>query len=315
MSLLASLLRNVPAPGAALELAASHVSGIVVERRGESIGVVGHARAAVPPGALVPSLGGSNLHDRAAVAAAVDRVLEQIGRPRRVGLIVPDHAAKVSIVTLEKVPARVEDLDQIIRWQIRKAIPFPLDDAQVGYTRGAQVADGRSFVVAVMKRDVLAEYEALAEARGAHVGLVDLATFNVANAVLATPPAPAGDWLLVRAAGSEGSVAILRGPDLLFFRSRGADTSGTLADLVHQTAMYFEDRLKGERFERIVLSGLRGPEAEAARRDLETRLASPVTTLDLRDVASVGDRVSTAPALIDELAPLVGLLARERHAA
>jgi hypothetical protein len=41
----------------------------------------------------------------------------------------------------------------------------------------------------------------------------------------------------------------------------------------------------------------------------------PVTTLDLRDVASVGDRISTAPALIDELAPLVGLLTRERNAA
>ena len=315
MSVIASLLQNVPAPAAALELAASHVSGIVVERRGQGMGVVGHARAALPPGALVPALSASNVQDRAAVSAAVTRVLDELGRPRRMGLIVPDQAAKVSIVSLEKIPARVEDLDQVIRWQVRKSIPFSLDDAQVVHARGARLAEGHGFVVTVMKRDVLTEYETLAASGGGQVGLVDLATFNVANAVIATPPVPEGDWLLVRTAGPEASVAILRGADLIFFRSRGAESSGTVADLVHQTAMYYEDRLKGQRFERVVLSGLRGAEAELARRELEGRLSAPVTTLDLRDVASVGDRISTAPALIDELAPLVGLLTRERNAA
>jgi hypothetical protein len=53
----------------------------------------------------------------------------------------------------------------------------------------------------------------------------------------------------------------LRGPDLIFFRNRLADTDGTLADLVHQSAMYYEDRLKGAGFSRVILCG-----AAASRR-------------------------------------------------
>ena len=43
--------------------------------------------------------------------------------------------------------------------------------------------------------------------------------------------------------------------DLMFFRSRGAEGEGTLADLVHQTAMYYEDRLSGAGFSRVMLCG------------------------------------------------------------
>ena len=54
----------------------------------------------------MPSLTAANIHDRAAVVAALDRVLERVGRPRRIGLVVPDSVAKVSLVRFEQVPAR-----------------------------------------------------------------------------------------------------------------------------------------------------------------------------------------------------------------
>jgi hypothetical protein len=221
----------------------------------------------------------------------------------------------VSIVVLEKVPARLDDLEQVLRGHLRKAVPFALDDAQVAWAAGSGGDDGHRFVVVAMKRDVVTEYESLCTGAGAYAGLVDLATFNVANAVMATPPAPSGDWLLVRAADDAASMAVLRGADLIFFRSRGEGGTGTLADLVHQTAMYYEDRLQGKRFDRVVISGLRSAEADMARTQLQARLGAPVTSLDLREAASVGDRISTAPALVDELAPLVGLLLRDRIAA
>ena len=52
-----------------------------------------------------------------------------------------------------------------------------------------------------------------------------------------------GDWLLVHVTPG------LHDPDsstatLIFFRNRSDDAEGTLADVVHQTAMYYEDRLK-----------------------------------------------------------------------
>ena len=88
--------------------------------------------------------------------------------------------------------------------------------------------------------------------------MVDLATFNVINAVLAGAGAPTGDWLLVNITADYASIALLRGPHLIFFRNRAADTEGTLADLVHQTAMYYEDRLNGAGFARVLLAGAGG---------------------------------------------------------
>src|SRR6185295_11424440 len=97
MSILTSL-RESPAPAVAVEIAAGRVSAASLERRGGQPVVAAHASELLPDGALVPSLTAVNAHDRLAVLGALGRVLEKMGRPRRVGLILPDVVAKVSIV-------------------------------------------------------------------------------------------------------------------------------------------------------------------------------------------------------------------------
>jgi Tfp pilus assembly PilM family ATPase len=192
---------------------------------------------------------------------------------------------------------------------------------RVSYVRGANSADGQEFIVSLARRDVVGEYESLCEEAGAHAGLVDLSTFNVVNAVLAGTGAPSADWLLVNVAPDWASMAILRGAVLMFFRSRGADGEGTLADLVHQTAMYYEDRLSGAGFSRVMLCGAssigarQAADVDALRRSLEERLGTPVDAVDPRTAASLTDRIDAQPALLDALAPLVGVLVRDREAA
>ena len=117
------------------------------------------------------------------------------------------------------------------------------------------------------------------------------------------------------------SIAILRDEHLIFFRNRAADTEGTLADLVHQTGMYYEDRLSGTGFSRVLLAGSAGgglrqaAEVEQARQSLEGRLTTAVEMVDPRTAAALTDRIAVAPALLDTLAPLVGLLLRGQGAA
>ena len=312
-------LRDAPPPGAAVEITAQRVSAASLEMRGGRPVIAAHAIEPLPEGALVPSLTAANTHDRTAVLAALGRVLERVGRPRRIGLIVPDPIARVSLVRFEKVPPRAQDLDELIRWQVRKAAPFAIEEAQVGYVKGVLAADGRDFVVTLARRDVVEEYEQLCAAHGAHAGIVDLSTFNVINAALAGggAPEPSADWLLVNVAADYASVAILRGPDPIFFRSRSADSEGTLADLVHQTAMYYEDRLQGTGFSRVMLSGVSGASGDVAQigSSLEVRLATTVATIDPREAATLADRITAPPALLDALTPLVGLLVRGREAA
>lgn len=284
-----------------------------------------HAAEALPEGAVAPTLNGSNINDAGVVAAALRRVFERTGGvPRQVALAIPDSAAKVSLLRFEKVPRRTEDFEQLVRWQMRKSAPFKMEDAQVSCMPGVMSSEGgQEFVVVVARQDIIREYESAVEAAGSQAGIVDVTTFNVINTVLASPTPPASDWLLVHVTSDYASIAIVRGSDLVFFRNRSHEGDGSLADLVHQTAMYYEDRLSGRGFARVILAGAgllagdRGDgaqNAERIRRTLQERLGTDVEAIDPCATAGLTDRITAGPELLDTLAPLVGLIARERAA-
>jgi Tfp pilus assembly PilM family ATPase len=268
---------------------------------------------------VTPALNAINVHDRRALAAALRSAFDKLGtRPRRVALVIPDNAAKLSLLRFEKVPA-ASDLDQLIRWQVRKAAPFKAEDAQISWVPAAPLADGgREYLVTMARRDIVDSYMAACADAGADAGVVDLASLNLINAALASGAgAGAGDWLVVHVAADYATLAIVRERQLIFFRTRQLEGEGDLADVVHQTAMYHEDRLGGKQFARVVLSGAaaRGAAAgEGVRRALEERMGVRVESLDFRGTAAMRDRVGAAPELLDTLAPAVGVVLRERVA-
>jgi Tfp pilus assembly PilM family ATPase len=193
-----------------------------------------------------------------------------------------------------------------------------MESAVLSVAPGALSAEGASeFVVTVARADVIHQYEQACVMAGLHAGLVDLSTFSVINSVLASSAAPTGDWLLVHVTDSYLTLAVIRNNGLLFFRNRSDEGEGTLADLIHQTAMYYEDRLHGAGFGRVVIAGAaRLPSgAESVRRDLEQRLRIGVEAVDPRSAAALQDRIGATPQLLDVLAPLVGKLLREMKAA
>ena len=319
MSLLASWLASPP-PDAAIEIAPERVSAAVIALRSGQLVVSSHASEPLTHGVVVPSLMSANVTDRNVVAGALRLVIERLGtRPRRVALVIPDTAVKVSLVRFDHVPPRRDDLDQLVRWQIRKSAPFPVEEACVSYTASSRGTDGsREFIVAMAREDVIREYEGICQSVGSYAGLVDAATLSLLNLFFASPKAPTGDWLLVHVRPEYTSIAIARGADLIFYRNRAEGDEATLPDLVHQTAMYYEDRLAGQGFARVLLAGSGGGNAgpmEAARHSLQDRLGVGVETVDPTRVAALTDRVTASPDLMDALGPLVGMALRTRREA
>ena len=307
-----------PPPEVAVEIDRASVAAARVEWRGGRPVVAAHAVEPLPAGAVSPGLVALNMPDVGLVGQAVTRVLAELGgRAQRVALIVPDTAAKVSLLRLEKIPAKAADLREIVRWQIRKSAPFPVEQGVLSVSPGAPAADGgRELIVALAREDIVRQYEQACAMAGAHAGIVDLATFGVLSSVVAGGGAPASDWLLVHVAGPGITLAVVRGEHLVFFRHRSEESEGTLADLVHQTAMYYEDRLSGTGFEKVWLAGMASmADADDVRRDLETRLGAPVERVDPRSAAALVDRIGTTADLDDTLAPLVGVLRRQGRAA
>ena len=112
-----------PRPTVALEIAARHVSALRLGS-GTPPSIDAHAVEPLPEGAVAPALASSNILDPAAVAAALGRALARVGGARHVALVVPDAVAKVTLVRFDQVPAKAADLDAMLRWNIRKSLPF-----------------------------------------------------------------------------------------------------------------------------------------------------------------------------------------------
>lgn len=237
----------------------------------------------LPPGAVTPALTAKNIEQPPVVVAALKRALERagFGTPSRVAMIVPDSAARVSLIPLEVIPARASDLDQLVRWHVKKATPFPVEDAVLSYVTAASEGGTTTLAAVVAHRAVIAEYEGIADAIGAHAGQVNVASLTVINAAIAAGVVPPGDWLLVCLAPDSTTLAIMRGASLLFHRHRNMTDDEPLSALVHQTAMYYEDRLGGTQFQRVLLSG-GGSDAnrELAKREIGDRLKTPVQTIE-----------------------------------
>ena len=309
-----------PPPLVCVEFAARGLTVVAVSSGGRSAAVTGHTVEPFPAGALVPGLNATNVHDQVAVTAALKRAFERLGvRPRRVGVVLPDSVARVSLVRFDNVPQRAQDLEQMVHWQVRKAAPFRIEDSRIAFTPGARLPEGgREYVVTMARRDVVGEYEQVCQAAGAHAGLVDLATFNLINVVLVSTRASIeGDWLLVHCTPEYSTLAIIRGTDLIFFRSRPNEGDAGLADLVHQTAMYHEDRLGGGGIPRVMLAGVAAAgvdRAEQLRRGLQERIGVPVESVDPRGAATLRDRIGASQELLDLLASPLGLLLRSRAA-
>jgi type IV pilus assembly protein PilM len=314
-----SAILQSPLPDLAIEIERGHVAAARLAWRGTTPTVQSHAIEMLPAGAVTPSLAALNIPDTALVGRALAQVLSRLGgRARRAALVIPDTVAKVSLIRFETVPARVEDLHELVKWQLRKSAPFPIEQAIVSFTPGTRPPEGgQEFVVTLARQEIVAQYEEACAVAGVHAGIVDLATFSIINGVLGGSSRPDGDWLVVHVTPTYTTLAVVRNDELIFFRNRAEDAEGTLADLVHQTAMYYEDRLKGVGFNRVMLAGgaMAAGGADAFRRNLEERLGLTVEAVDPRTSAGLVDRISASPELLDTLAPLVGILLRERKAA
>jgi type IV pilus assembly protein PilM len=308
-----------PPPSVAVEIGAGRVTAVVLGTVDGAPTVTAQATERLPDGLVAPSLTTPNLSDKAAVTAAVQRVLRAVGVSRgRAAVVIPDGAAKVSVIRFEKVPAKAEDLAQLVRWQVRKSVPFPIEQSQVSWTPGVTDATGTDYVVTVARQDIVQDYEQVVAAAGVQVGLVDLASFNLVNLLLAGDAAgtASGDWLLVHVTPDASTMAIVRDGALLLFRHRPMEGEGSLSDLGHQTAMYYEDRLNGRGLSRAVLAardigpGVRG-DLQALGRAIEQRVGKAVEELDPRALVHVAAESGSAGERAAIAAP-AGVLLRER---
>ncbi len=153
---------------------------------------------------------------RGAIVAAVKKALEAVcSRTREVTLIVPDSAVRVLLLDFDELPAKAADALPVVRFRLKKLLPFDAEDAAVSYQVMATSKAGMQVLAVAMPREVLAEYEEMVREAGFEPGAV-LPSTLAALAGLDEAERP----VLIVNAGREGvTTAIVKGGIVLLHRT------------------------------------------------------------------------------------------------
>lgn len=207
------------------------------------------------PGTLVASPVEDNLLRAEAATAQLRGIapLDGSKKRRRMALILPDYAARISVLDFDSFPASPEEQLSLIRFRLKKTLPFDVDSAAVSYyAQPAAKGEKIEVVVAVVALEIIARYEALFRAMNFHPG--EVTTSSLATLNLYTPQT--GVALIVKLCGKVLTVMVLDGPVLKLFRCVALEevSEEEVLAVLHPTFAYVEDELSGP-VRRVLMCG------------------------------------------------------------
>lgn len=255
-------------PLVAIEVRASSV-GVLRLRREKGRLLVGAAAVMdLAPGTLALSLTQPNVVDPVRFRQAVRGALERAGilGGARVALVLPDTTARVTLVPVVEVRAgKAAEVDELLRFRLRKSVPFEVRDARLAYaTAGATAGD--TIVVATALAPVVAQYEEACRSLGLEPGLVEIAGLALFRAAF-PPSAAQGDGLLVNWDEGYVTLVLARNGWPVLVRTLSGASVATPADVVREvssTLIYYRERLGGAGIATALVRSAAHPAGEAA---------------------------------------------------
>lgn len=226
------------------------LEGVVAARQQSSLDVAAITSfAPLPPGSVRPALSGPNFPQPARVVAALKQALDQVvERDRKVTLVIPDAAVRVLLLDFDSLPDKTSEVLPIIRFRLRKLLPFEVDEAAITYQVMTHELSQVRALVAVTPREVLAEYEGVVREAGYEPGAVLPSTLC---AIAAIPDD--ADALVVNQNPLCITTAITKHNEVLLHRTLELPeappehTGGELPDIQQAVSVaiaYFEDSLR-----------------------------------------------------------------------
>lgn len=244
---------NTPKPKLACEIASDRIMAGRLADGGGNLEACSARELA--PGSVVPDLVENNLRQRDAVRAGIEAALGSVaGRSRDVIAVVPDAAVRVVLVEFDTLPSDVAEATEVVRFRLKKSLPFDVDKAKVSY-HAQKFAGGVRVVAAVALTSVLEDYESAFQAAGFSPGVVLPSMLAALGAAEGKRPT-----LVIKVDARTTSIAILNDDQLQLFRTlentRGVTITGEqLAEEVYPSVVFFQDTYHLN-IERIYVSGL-----------------------------------------------------------
>jgi type IV pilus assembly protein PilM len=209
---------------------------------------------------LAPSPSTPNMVRPQSFRDALARMGSAPHRHATAALVIPDYAVRMSVLDFEDFPAGEEERSALVRFRLRKSVPFHIEEAQVACSIQLQEEKRIEVLAVAIARPILTEYESLFQDAGFRVGIV---TPSCIAAMPLYAGKESGLSLVTKLAGStlsvlllqQGRVRLVRCLDLTADEAELATQSeDSVLSLLQQTLAFAEDQI-GSRPERLLLCG------------------------------------------------------------
>ncbi len=210
-------------------------------------------------GTVVVSPVEDNLLRADAVAAAIARIVPAGGSAKKrkpAAVILPDYAARVTVLDFDSFPSSLEEQNSLVRFRVKKTIPFDIDSAAVSHHVQPHPASKKVDVIAVtVALEVIARYEALFRSSGFQPGVVTTSALAALNLYRITD----GDGVavLAKVSGRALTVSVISSNIVKLFRCVALEEANEeeILGVLHPTFAYVEDEL-GSPVTRLITCGI-----------------------------------------------------------
>ncbi|MBZ5553589.1 MAG: hypothetical protein LAO21_12770 [Acidobacteriia bacterium] len=274
------------------------------------------AYASLPAGVVSPSHSKTNILDSEALHRALTQAVQRTGLARKeVNLVIPDLSARVLLITLETLPGRAGDLLELLRFKVKKSLPFSVEEAALSYQIQTLGASHFEVILTVINKSVLREYEEAVERLGLEPGFVTVEHFGITQLLeLQTQDWRSRSILLFRLAPRSFTTSIHHHGFLRFYRTvekeytldqASSFTPEALFDEIYPSLAYFQDKFQNK-IEMIYLSGL--PTGSERIYSAFKKLSDcPVAEVRTERAGGTGSAHVNGDQMNQMFAPLVGL--------
>jgi type IV pilus assembly protein PilM len=205
----------------------------------------------------------TNLVNLVALKTAITNICSRLrAKGEDVALILPDPVIRVFVQHFEQFPRSPQEAMPMLRWKLKKSVPFEVDETLISYMRQAPREDGVDIVTALARLRIIREYETLAEGAGLYPGVV-LSSSLAAIAILDEHK----PTLMARVSGAALTTVIVREGVMCGYRctelpARGMElTAQMLLEEIFPVAAYYQDTWQeGIQSVRVAGLGSRLPE-------------------------------------------------------
>lgn len=196
-------------------------------------------------GSVTAGVAAPLFRDSSAVQAALKDTLDSFDGGRDWTFIVPDACTRMHILDFDTLPAKPQEILPLVRFRLRRMLPFDADAAGVSYQLIVSPDPARKdapvqLIAAAIPGEIRDEVESIVRSLQREPGVLLPATL----AALAALP-ETGSHLLVHTEKDSMTTAITHNGELLLYRAtdRATTDPGEMAQAVLVAAAYYEDAL------------------------------------------------------------------------